>query len=229
MRSRMGAVPAAARSEGLLIEQVGDETVVYDLESKEAHCLSALAARVFELCDGRLKLDGIAEAAGIELGRSVTTDEVVAAVEQLEERRLLDTPFLVMHEGGISRRDAIRRGVFATALVTTIGVPVATAAATDQIPTGCTGCGKNPDCISGHCCQSNPGKACNQSCCVGANNSCHVSNCVVPGTNTPCDPKTSTVTCLCDCTVLISDADCAGGACPCGTCPAGSVPCCTAG
>lgn len=226
MRSRMGAVPAAARSEGLLIERVDDETVIYDLESKEAHCLGVLAAQVFDLCDGRRKHDAIAAEAERRLATTVTTDDVADAVAQLEERRLLDTPFLI-HEGGISRRDALRRGVFATALITTIGVPVATAAATAQIPTGCTGCGQNKDCVSGHCCQSVPGKQCNQTCCVGANNSCHFSNCVFPGTSTPCDPRHND--CACDCTVLISDADCPGGGCPCAACPPGSTVCCSAG
>ena len=205
MRSRMGAAPAAARTNGLLVEHVGDETVIYDLDSKEAHCLNALAAQIFALTDGRRKVSELAELATRNLNTVVSEDEVAEAVAQLEERRLLDSPVFVQ-QSGISRRDALRRGVFATVLITTIGVPVATAAATAPIPTGCTGCGQNKDCASNHCCQDVAGKSCNQTCCVGENNSCH---------------RSATG----DCTVLVTDTGC--GTCPCADCPNGSSSCCS--
>ena len=41
-----------ARSEGLLVEELGDETLVYDRESHEAHCLNRSAALVWRHCDG---------------------------------------------------------------------------------------------------------------------------------------------------------------------------------
>lgn len=201
----MGAAPAAARTHGLLVEHVGDETVVYDLDSKEAHCLSAVAAQIFALTDGRRRASELAELASRNLNTTVTEDEAAEAVALLDERRLLDTPLLV-EQSGMSRREVIRKGAFATVLITTIAIPVATAAATVQIPTGCTGCGKNKDCASGHCCQDVAGKSCNQTCCVGANNSCHITT----GNN---------------CTVTLADTGCP--TCPCDTCPPGSLPCCS--
>ena len=41
-----------ARRDDLEIQRMGDELVIYDLRSNEAHALDALAADVFDLADG---------------------------------------------------------------------------------------------------------------------------------------------------------------------------------
>src|SRR4051794_36138143 len=183
------AVPAA-RSDGLLIEPIGDETVIYDTESKEAHCLRPLAAIVFGCCDGRATVGEIASAAHRRLGDPVSDSQVADAITQLERLGLLQTALVVRTGGGlvatsgrgVSRREMLRRVGFAgaatavgTSLVTSIVAPNAFAAS--GIPAGCTGCAKNSDCLSGHCCQSTPGKSCNQTCCAGSRNSCHITGC----------------------------------------------------
>src|SRR3954454_12575238 len=78
-----------ARDEGLLIEHVADEVVVYDAESKEAHCLSTLPAVVFTHSDGYRTVEDLAEVASVKLGEEVTTDRLIDALSQLEERALL--------------------------------------------------------------------------------------------------------------------------------------------
>ena len=208
-----------ARTEDLLIEELSEETVVYDLDTKSVHCLSPLAAAVFAACDGRTAAAAAAEAVGARLGREVSESDVLAAVAQLEERALFSSPVLHLHNGngnGISRRDFARRGAlagaaaFAVPLITSIAAPTA-AMATSGIATGCAGCGKNSDCTSNHCCQSNAGKQCSQGCCVGANNSCHFCNCVGS---------------TCQCTVTPADAGLPACPCICGTAGCVNVPCC---
>ncbi|MCA1645963.1 MAG: PqqD family protein [Chloroflexi bacterium] len=221
MRSERAAssVPAA-RSGGLLIEHVEDETVVYDLKTKEAHCLKAIAAYVFRNADGHASIADIAARAENDLGASVSEHDVADAISQLEQIGLVVTPLIVRNgndlavedDDGLSRRQMMRRigiagavTVGASPLITSIVAPTA-AMALSGLPTGCTGCGKNHDCLSGHCCQTVAGKSCNQSCCVGANNSCHI-------------------TASNGCTVQIADTGCA--TCPCAACPTGSGPCCS--
>lgn len=121
-----------ARSEGLLIEHVADETVAYDTESKAAHCLSPLAATLFQHCDGRRSIDQLAIATSERLGEPVDSARVLDALAQLDERNLL-----VDGNGGLSRRDVIRRttmigaGAIASApLITSIIAPTPAAAAT---------------------------------------------------------------------------------------------------
>lgn len=217
MRSRKTAIAfPASRSDGLLVEQVGKETVVFDVEANEAHCLKGLASVVFTHADGKTKAEDLAAIAERELGEQVSFAQVQEAIAQLESVSLLDTPLLV--RDGLSRRDVIKRaGVIGAAassvpLITSVLTPASALATNSSIPSGCSGCGQNKDCASNHCCQSNAGKSCNQGCCVGANNSCHFCNCVG---NT------------CNCTVTPSDI---GTQCPCICGAQGcSPPCCPPG
>jgi hypothetical protein len=231
------AVPAA-RSDGLLIEPVGDEIVVYDTQSKQAHCLKPLAAIVFECSDGRATVRDMAKVAEDRLGQGVSEAEVADAVAQLESLGLLQIPLVVLpgtagNGNGLSRREMLRRVGFAgaaaataTTLVTSIVAPTPAFAASG-IPPGCPGCNKNPDCTSSHCCQPGaPGKQCGQGCCVLGNNSCHLSSCTcVGGTRDGLDCLTQTCpggTCICNCTVCLSQN---GGSCP-TNCPGGLPACC---
>ena len=142
MRIRDFAAPvSAARSEGLLIEHVGDETVIYDLESKEAHCLRAIAAFVFANADGDRSVAEIAKMGRERLGLELPDEDVLEAVEQLEDIDLLTRPMVVL-EDGLSRRQMVKRvaytgaaAVTATTMVTTIAAPNALAA---RIPAGGT-------------------------------------------------------------------------------------------
>src|SRR6478752_2031259 len=189
MRSRKTAITfPAARTAGLLVEQVGSETVVFDAEANEAHCLKGLASIVFARADGKTTAEDLAAVAGKELGQEVTFAQVQDAIAELESVGLLDTPLLV--RDGLSRREVVKRagviGVAAGAaspLITSVLTPASALATNSAIPTGCAGCGQNHDCVSNHCCQSNAGKACNQGCCVGKDNSCHVCACT---TSTTC-------------------------------------------
>ncbi|GBE93536.1 PqqD family protein [Nostoc cycadae] len=49
-----------ARTENLLIQEVGDELIVYDETRDTAHCLSAIAVRVWYLCNGQNTVETIA-------------------------------------------------------------------------------------------------------------------------------------------------------------------------
>jgi hypothetical protein len=216
MRSRKTAVSfPAARADGLLTEKVGSEIVVYDVEAKQAHCLKGLAASVFANADGKTSAENIAATAEKDLGEHVTFAQVQDAIAQLDAIALLDTPLLV--RDGLSRREMVKKAGYvgaaaaaASPLITSLVVPSAAFAAS-SIATGCSGCGKNPDCVSNHCCQSNAGKQCSQGCCVGSNNSCHFCNC---SGNT------------CQCTVTPAEAGIDNCPCICGTPGCVNVPCC---
>ena len=53
-----------ARSSELVIQTVGNETLVYDLNSNEAHCLNETAALVWSKCNGQLSIDDISKSFG---------------------------------------------------------------------------------------------------------------------------------------------------------------------
>ena len=207
-----------ARSEELLIEHVGDEAVVYDLETKEAHCLNALAATVFAHSDGRHTTSEIAQLAATQLGELVTETQIIAAVDELEAATLLEAPFVVLSDGdtpangdGLSRRQMMRKVAFAGAaatvaggMVTSIAAPTAMAVACSAQPAGCNCDKTNPNgnlvhvntlCLSGHCCGSGAKDVCNIGCCSPTNDGlqCQCTNgvcgTVCGGTGNPCPPS----------------------------------------
>jgi hypothetical protein len=230
MRSRKTAINfPAARAEGLLIERVGSETVVYDVETKEAHCLKGLAAVLFASADGKTAAEDLAKAAEKTLGEPVSFAQVQEAITELESCALLDTPLVV--RDGLSRRDLVRKAGYtgaaltaASPLITSILAPTSAMALNSTIPIGCAGCGKNKDCApppgdqDGHCCQSNQGKQCNQGCCVGHDNSCHACGCVGNTCNactvTPTEAGIPQCPCVC------------GPTCPPPCCPTQALVCC---
>jgi hypothetical protein len=147
-----------ARSEDLVVEEMGGDVLVYDLRVDRAHALRAEAARVWRCCDGRTTAEGLAAAAGVD------GETAARALAELEACDLL--------EGAPGRaRDSTRReagvklarvaGAAAVApLIASLAVPAtAAASATDATcnadTTGCVGTDPSqPDC------QAKPGCCC---------------------------------------------------------------------
>ena len=71
-----------ARAEGLIVESVGEETVVYDVNTKEAHCLKPLAAAVFSYANGSNTTADIAELVAYRLGTPVTEADVATILDE---------------------------------------------------------------------------------------------------------------------------------------------------
>jgi Coenzyme PQQ synthesis protein D (PqqD) len=148
-----------ARSQGLVIEELGDELLVYDLDSDGVHCLKPTAARVWRACDGTKSIEALAG----ELGLS--SDEVHRALADLENSDLLLHPADVEvagGNGGYSRRDfGVRVTKVAVAaasapLIVSIAAPTAAQALTPciaiELTHGCGDCnqgGQRTDCC---CC-----------------------------------------------------------------------------
>jgi hypothetical protein len=141
-----------ARTEELVVEEVGDEVLVYDQRNNQAHCLSGSAARVWKACDGTTKSEMI----GAEL--ELDPDTMGRALEELASCGLLNTA----PAAGITRRQATTRmmrvgTISATApLVYSILAPTPALAASEAT---CfkicdTGCGK---CQQAGCCCTAPG------------------------------------------------------------------------
>lgn len=81
---------AQRRTQGVLIEEMADETVVYDTTRHEAHCLNKAATLVWNHCDGRTSLAEMVEVLREEL--DLPADEAVVGLilEQLAELNLLE-------------------------------------------------------------------------------------------------------------------------------------------
>jgi hypothetical protein len=93
-----------ARTEGLVIRELDDETLVYDTERDEAHCLNQTAALVWESCDGRTTAAQAAQSLQSKLDASVDQDLVWLAVKQLQRFHLVEAS---AKAPAVSRRDLV--------------------------------------------------------------------------------------------------------------------------
>jgi hypothetical protein len=158
----MGQLPPGRR-EGLIVEELDGELLVYDSERTHAHLLNPVAASVWQACDGLRDVAALAEVAG------VSEDDVWRALSQLEERRLLDGELPRRMSGPeYSRRQAVRRmgligasAAFAAPLVKSIVVPTAAEAGASCVPEG-------GQCGTGEGCDTTGF----QPCCPAPNRSC---------------------------------------------------------
>jgi len=159
-----------ARQEGLVIQEMPDEILVFDLETNKAHCLNETAAFVWKACDGSRSVAEITKLFGSESGKSVSEDLVWLAIDQLNENNLLAEK-LKADFSGQSRREVIKKiglaAVIALPIVSSLVAPSAAMAV------GCTGIGQNQPCTN----TSNvTSKCCNNVCCNPS-----VANCAAGG------------------------------------------------
>lgn len=112
-----------ARREGLIVQELPDEVLVYDASNDKAHCLNQSAALVWKHCDGKTQIADIAKIIGKELNAPVKEEFVWLALDQLEKEALLEkeTDFS-LKTLGVSRREVIKK----IGLATVIALPIVT-------------------------------------------------------------------------------------------------------
>lgn len=148
-----------ARSKNLIIKELPDETLIYDLGSDEAHCLNQTAALVWKNCNGTRSVSDLANLLEHKLGTPVPEDVVWLALDQLDQFNLLSEPFSRPGTiAGVSRRQLMRKlGVAAAVsipVITSIIVPTPAQAASCNSQTNrnddCP-CTSSSQCLSGCC------------------------------------------------------------------------------
>jgi hypothetical protein len=80
------------RSMQLIVHELPDEVLIYDLERNEVHCLNGSAAQVWALCNGERTVEEIAQRIAPDLEAATADSLVWCALEQFSERHLLDEP-----------------------------------------------------------------------------------------------------------------------------------------
>ncbi|HEX8499745.1 MAG TPA: PqqD family protein [Pyrinomonadaceae bacterium] len=155
MAERTDAAVPRARAEGVVVREVAEEVLVYDLDTHRAVCLNATAAAVWRLCDGRRAPADIRRALEKTAGGAVPEELVWLALEQLCRDRLLDArpPARPPALAGLSRREMMRRVGLAAALalpaVAAVVAPTPAQAAS-CLPTGAA-CAESGQCCNNLC------------------------------------------------------------------------------
>lgn len=138
-----------ARTSDLVVQEVPDELLVYDLNSNEAHCLNRTAALVWKACDGRTSVSDIARIVETQAGGKVSDDLIWLAIDQLSEKSLLQQD-IKSHFAGQSRREVIRK----IGLAAVVGIPVVASLMAPQSARAGVGscgaaCSTSVDCTAG--------------------------------------------------------------------------------
>jgi hypothetical protein len=130
-----------ARQHGLLVDRVGDETIVFDEERKEAHSLNRMASIVWQQSDGKHSLSQIAAVLTRELQVEANETIVLYALDKLASVHLLEGMDATERDRSPTRRDVMKRvaavGIAAVGLpaVLTMTAPTpAMAASGDTLP-----------------------------------------------------------------------------------------------
>ena len=119
-----------ARKEGLLIERLPDEVLVYDLDRKKAHCLNGSAALIWNHCDGKTSVEGISRILQQQAQGEASRDLVWLGLDRLYEARLIETRMVRPGvKGRLSRRELVKKIGLAVSipLVASILAPAASA------------------------------------------------------------------------------------------------------
>lgn len=165
-----------ARIDRLVVQELMDEVVIYDMDRHRSHCLSPTAASVWRQCDGKTSAAEMARRLRQEAGVTIDEKGVWLALSRLSRAHLLQGKLEQPELGDrASRRTLLRQmaGIGGLALVTSIVIPEAGAQAT--IPPACLQsscceqCTRNPNackcCFAGgsvEFCSENCGNDCQQ-------------------------------------------------------------------
>ncbi len=151
-----------ARKRDLVIREMPDEVLVYDLKTHAAHCLNQTAALVWKYCDGKNTVTDIAELVALEANTAVDEAAVWLALQRLGKANLLEERVMPpIGSERMSRRETVKRlgmgFALAVPVVMSVVAPAAAAAASACPATTCitpkpanTQCGGCAD-VSGTC------------------------------------------------------------------------------
>ncbi len=156
-----------ARTEDLVIQDTGDELLIYDLKKNKAICLNETSAEVWRLLDGKTRVPEIAKEISHAHGEPVSAELILFAIDQLNENNLLENVETTAESlTGLSRREVIRKiGIASTVALPLVSTMVAPVAATAQsvctlLQPGQIDCTGPNDCCSGSCLANIPRICC---------------------------------------------------------------------
>jgi hypothetical protein len=163
------------RRSGLLIRELPDELLVYDLVQHRAHCLNRTAALVFRHADGTRSAAELARLPGAD------DDVVTLALEQLAAAGLIEasaSDAARERPAGMSRRELARRVGLAAAILLPAVVSIVAPTPAEALATCVADCGGK---LPGTPCTSIGANPCTESCMTGCGATCSTGACTDGG------------------------------------------------
>jgi hypothetical protein len=224
------------RHENIVVKDLENEVLIYDLTSHKAYTLNETSAIVWNLCDGKTSVPQITQQLAKQLNMPVGEEIVWLALDSFKKENLLtDSENIEIDYQGLSRRQVIRKvglaSMIALPIVSSLIAPSASYASsvrgTQLNGTTCTNPGGGAVCASGFCTPTRGPAAAGfpntgTRCCY-ANTAPPGSILFAPGGGVPASGTTSSTTCAnnapscCSGTTNFSPTVGNQGNCTCGT------------
>jgi hypothetical protein len=149
-------VKPISRTDGLVVQDLNGEVLIYDLGENKAFCLNETSALVWQACNGEKNVSEISRELSQKLNSPANEDLIWLALDQLKKENLIENQEdFQIDFNGMSRRSVIKKVgltvVVALPLVTSLVAPTAASAQSlvacgeactnsDQCPTVCNNC-----------------------------------------------------------------------------------------
>ena len=143
-----------AKTEGLVIQELPDELLVYDLEKNKAYDLNQTSALVWQNCDGKKSISEIAQVLEKTLNQKVPDELVWLSLAKLKKEDLVNFDEKSFADfSGMNRRELIKRATFASLvalpIVVSLVAPMPIHAASGAPAPICQICIKKSDGLAG--------------------------------------------------------------------------------
>ena len=139
----------------ILVEELAEETLVYDLDSHRAHSLNPTAAFLLHAADGSRSEKDLARRATEHFGEPASLEVVQLGLDRLRRAGLVEWDGSAPAQEGMTRRQAVRKvatvGILLPAVMTIV-TPTPAQAATLIAPTQCTLANVGMCCTNGMTC-----------------------------------------------------------------------------
>lgn len=141
----MRTKPLAKTSE-ILLQELENELLVYDLKINKAFCLNETSAMIYQLCDGTKTVAEISQILNKKLKQSISEDLIWLALDSFKKDNLLEeNESFAINFNGLTRRQIIKKvglaSMIALPMVSSVVAPSAANAAS-----GVAGCA-SPTCM----------------------------------------------------------------------------------
>lgn len=144
-----------ARTSEIIVRELPDEVLVYDMERLKAHCLNHTSAFIWKRCDGKLTVAEITRLLEREFAAPVEEDVVWLALRQLRRLHLLEAESVAGGFIKVTRRDLVRKylpAALAVPLILSIPAPAAAQAGSTPCAKLGENCGDGVECCPGLTC-----------------------------------------------------------------------------
>lgn len=102
-----------ARIENIVVQDAGDEVLIYDLITNKAFCLNETSAIIYQACDGKTSSDEL------KAKYHFSDDLIFFALDELKKEKLIEDNYVSPFKG-IKRREVIKK----IGLASMIALPV---------------------------------------------------------------------------------------------------------